>query len=200
MPKLGEILIGSKLIDEKQLEQAIAYQRKCGCKLGQAIADLNFAEEFEIALAISQQIKVPYINIFSENLSDVELKKVEESLVRKYNIIPIRKAGNTLEVAMSDPYNLDVIADIQFALGCTIKPLLALESEITAFIRQYYNGNLVHRKSTARTLSDKLELISQKSIGENESKYQALSKIKMLADLLVKKGVLTSDEAAKIID
>ena len=39
---------------------------------------------------------------------------------------------------MSDPYNFDVIADIQFALGCTIKPLLALESEITAFIRQYY--------------------------------------------------------------
>lgn len=200
MTKLGEILIGSKLIDEKQLEKAIAYQRECGCKLGQAIADLNFAEEFEIAMAISQQIGVPYINIFSENFSDVELKKVDELLVRKYNIIPIRKVGNALEVAMSDPYNLDVIADIQFALGCNIKPLLALESEIKAFIRQYYDGTLVHRKSTTRTFPDKFEVISQQSIGENESKYQAPNKIKMLAVLLVEKGVITSEEAAKIIE
>ena len=28
MPKLGEILIGSKLINEKQLEAALEYQKK----------------------------------------------------------------------------------------------------------------------------------------------------------------------------
>jgi type IV pilus assembly protein PilB len=200
MKKLGEILIESKLIDAYQLETALSYQQKCGCKLGQAIADLNFAKELDVALAVAQHINVPYINIFSENFSDEELKNVDESLVRKYDIIPVRRVGNTLEVAMPYPSNLNLIDDIQLALGRNIKPLLALESEIKAFIRQYYTGTLVHRKYTTRTSPDKLEVVSQQSIGENESKYQALRKIKMLAVLLAEKGVLTSEETAKIID
>jgi hypothetical protein len=200
MQKLGEVLIEAKLIDENQLEAALAYQRKWGCKLGHAIAELNFAEEFEIAATISRMIKVPYVNIFSESFSDEELKKVKESLVRKYEIIPVKKVGTTLDVAMSDPSDLDVIADIQFATGCTVRPLLALESEITAFIRQYYDGTLVPRRSPKRIFSEKLELVQQASMLEHTPKHQALKKINKLACLLVEKGILTSEEALDLID
>jgi hypothetical protein len=61
MPKLGEILIGSKLINEKQLEAALEYQKKRGGKLGNTITELYFVKEVDIARAISQHIKVPYV-------------------------------------------------------------------------------------------------------------------------------------------
>ncbi len=146
MMKLGEMLIESNLINEKQLEEALAHQKKTGGKLGHIITELNFVDEVEIAIAISQHIKVPYIDIFSKDFSDEELIKVEESIIRKYEFIPVRKAGNTLEVAMPYPSDLGEITDIESALGCKIKPLLSLESEVKAFIRQYYSGTLVHRK------------------------------------------------------
>jgi len=200
MKKLGEILIESKLINGKQLQAALEYQKKAGGKLGNTITELYFVKEVEIARAISQHIKVPYVNIFSEDFSDEELKKVKESLIRKYEVIPVRKAGHTLEVAMSDPSDLDVVADIQFALGCNIKPLLSLESEIRAFIRQYYSGTLVHRKSAKLGLPEELELVQQMGIWENTSQFQTGKKIKNLVTLLVKKGVLTIEEAASLID
>jgi len=200
MPKLGEILIGSKLINEKQLEAALEYQKKRGGKLGNTITELYFVKEVDIARAISQHIKVPYVNIFSEDFSDEELKKVKESIVRKYGVIPVRKVGHILEVAMSDPSDLDIIADVQFAIGCNIKPLLSLESEIEAFIRQYYSDTLVHRKSAKLAFPEEVELVQQKSTWENTPQFQSKNKIKDLVSLLVKKGVLTIEEAASFID
>lgn len=200
MPKLGEILIGSKLINEKQLEAALEYQKKRGGKLGNTLTELYFVKEVDIARAISQHIKVPYVNIFSEDFSDEELKKVKESIVRKYGIIPVRKVGHILEVAMSDPSDLDIIADVQFAIGCNIKPLLSLESEIEAFIRQYYSDTLVHRKSAKLDFPEEVELVQQKSTWENTPQFQAKKNIKDLVSLLVKKGVLTIEEAASFID
>jgi len=200
MPKLGEILIGSKLINEKQLEAALEYQKKRGGKLGNTITELYFVKEIDIARAISQHIKVPYVNIFSEDFSDEELKKVKESIVRKYGVIPVRKVGHILEVAMSDPSDLDIIADVQFAIGCNIKPLLSLESEIEAFIRQYYSDTLVHRKSAKLAFPEEVELVQQKSTWENTPQFQSKNKIKDLVSLLVKKGVLTIEEAASFID
>jgi len=200
MPKLGEILIGSKLINEKQLEAALEYQKKRGGKLGNTITELYFVKEIDIARAISQHIKVPYVNIFSEDFSDEELKKVKESIVRKYGVIPVRKVGHILEVAMSDPSDLDIIADVQFAIGCNIKPLLSLESEIEAFIRQYYSDTLVHRKSAKLAFPEEVELVQQKSTWENTPQFQAKKNIKDLVSLLVKKGVLTIEEAASFID
>jgi len=201
MKKLGEILIESKLINEKQLETALAHQKKAGGKLGHTITELYFVDEVAIARAISQHIKVPYVNIFSEDFSDEELKKVKESIVRKYEVIPVRKVGHTLEVAMSDPSDLDVIADVQFALGCTIKPLLSLGSEIRAFIRQYYSGTLVHRRTAKLDSPEKPELIHQKGIWETTSpQFKTEKKIKDLVTLLVKKGVLTIEEGGSLID
>jgi type IV pilus assembly protein PilB len=200
MKKLGEILIESKLIDEKQLETALAHQKKRGGKLGNTITELYFVKEVEIAKAISQHIKVPYVNIFSEDFSDEELKKVKESIVRKYEVIPVRKIGHTLEVAMSDPSDLDVVADVQFAIGCNVKPLLSLESEIKAFIRQYYSGTLVHRRTTKIDFPEQLELVQQKGIWENAHQFQAEKKIKDLVTLLVKKGIITIEEAGSFID
>lgn len=200
MPKLGEILIGSKLINEKQLEAALEYQKKRGGKLGNTITELYFVKEIDIARAISQHIKVPYVNIFSEDFSDEELKKVKESIIRKYGVIPVRKVGHILEVAMSDPSDLDIIADVQFAIGCNIKPLLSLESEIEAFIRQYYSDTLVHRKSAKLAFPEEVELVQQKSTWENTPQFQSKNKIKDLVSLLVKKGVLTIEEAASFID
>ena len=200
MPKLGEILIGSKLINEKQLEAALEYQKKRGGKLGNTITELYFVKEVDIARAISQHIKVPYVNIFSEDFSDEELKKVKESIIRKYGVIPVRKVGHILEVAMSDPSDLDIIADVQFALGCNIKPLLSLGSEIEAFIRQYYSDTLVHRKSAKLDFPEEAELVQQKSTWENTPQVQSNNKIKDLVSLLVKKGVLTIEEAASFID
>jgi len=200
MKKLGEILIESKLIDEKQLETALAHQKKRGGKLGNTITELYFVKEVEIAKAISQHIKVPYVNIFSEDFSDEELKKVKESIIRKYEVIPVRKIGFTLEVAMSDPSDLDVVADVQFAIGCNVKPLLSLESEIKAFIRQYYSGTLVHRRTTKIDFPEKLELVQQKGIWENTQQFQAEKKIKDLVTLLVKKGLITIEEAGSFID
>ncbi len=200
MKKLGEILIESELIDEKQLETALAHQKKRGGKLGNTITELYFVKEVEIAKAISQHIHVPYVNIFSEDFSDEELKKVKESIIRKYEVIPVRKIGYTLEVAMSDPSDLDVVTDVQFAIGCNVKPLLSLESEIKAFIRQYYSGTLVHRRTAKIDFPEKLELVQQKGIWENTQQFQAEKKIKDLVTLLVKKGVITIEEAGSFID
>lgn len=53
--KLGQILVGKKLISEEQLEQAIAAQRGSGKRLGEVLASMKLLTEAQIKSAVRRQ-------------------------------------------------------------------------------------------------------------------------------------------------
>ncbi|HIE08995.1 MAG TPA: type II/IV secretion system protein, partial [Armatimonadetes bacterium] len=59
---------------------------------------------------------------------------VRPELMERYECVPVRKEGNKLVVAMSDPTNILALDDLRMATGLEIQPALASASQIRAII------------------------------------------------------------------
>ncbi|MFO0648638.1 MAG: type IV-A pilus assembly ATPase PilB [Polyangiales bacterium] len=136
--RLGELLVREKRISLAQLRQAQEEQKRSGVNLGAALARLGFISDREITNFLSQEYRVPSIDLSAVEL-DTELGKVvTRDVCEKHKVIPISKAGSSLIVAMSDPTNLHAIDDIKFLTGYNVEPVVASELAIAAAIEKLF--------------------------------------------------------------
>src|ERR1700730_1123824 len=137
--RLGELLVREKLISLAQLRKAQEEQQKSGQNLGYTLAKLGYVSDDEITSFLSQQYRVPTVNL-EEYEIDVEiLKLVPKEPCERHKVVPVSRTGNSLIVAMADPTNLHAIDDLKFLTSYNIEPVIASETAIAQAIERYYN-------------------------------------------------------------
>ncbi|MFA5073730.1 MAG: hypothetical protein WC539_07530 [Nitrospirota bacterium] len=143
--KLGVILKEAGLIDEFQLQSALAHQRTWGGKLGSILIEMEMVMEEDMLKVMSNQLRIPHVNLFEPEIPESIVKLIKPEIARKYQIIPVKKEGGALVLAMFDPLDIEAMDEIRFITGMNIRPSLALESEIKDAIRKYYDGVPIDR-------------------------------------------------------
>ncbi len=136
--RLGELLVRENLISLQQLRQAQEEQKKSGTPLGAALAKLGYASETEITQFLSQQYRVPAVNLDEFEIDPDVIKLIPKEVCEKHKIIPLSRAGTQIVVAMADPTNLHAIDDIKFLTGLNVEPVVAGEGAIGQAIERHY--------------------------------------------------------------
>ena len=223
--RLGDVLKDAGLIDESQLQAALVHQRNWGGKIGAILVELGFVRETDLAKAISETLRIPYVNLFEPEIPDAIVKLIKPDIAKKYSIMPAKKDGGTLMVAMADPMDIKSIDEIRFVTGLTIKPALAMGSEIADAIRKYYDHEPVMHKDSSELLDkikssfkDKgMEIMresgdmkdgvewkgpAQQAPSARQEPAPLPDRIRLdaLISLLIEKGLITRDEIGKIIE
>ena len=86
-----------------------------------------------------------------------------------YGIFPVQKEKDFLVLAMSDPTDITVREDISFITDLNIKPLLCRKSQISKYIKQYYNAPDSVQEILKTTISDThIELIPDERLSNEE--------------------------------
>ncbi|NOQ42733.1 MAG: hypothetical protein GQ563_09600 [Desulfuromusa sp.] len=137
--RLGEMLLEAGLIDQFQLESALSMQRNLGGRIGSALVKLGYLPEETIMEFLESQETYSRVSLQDLQVPESLMALLSLERMLELMVIPIelRKIGNekSLRVAMTDPTNLKLIDDLQFATGCKIIPVLAAEDEISQAIR-----------------------------------------------------------------
>ena len=138
--KLGDLLVTENLITRQQLGKALEYQRVHGGRLGYCLIQLGCVTGEDISAILSRQFGLPSINLpfFEVDPSIVKLIPLETA--RKYQVLPLSRAGSTLTIATIDPTDVFAIDDLQFMTGFTIEPVVVAESAIREAIQKYYGA------------------------------------------------------------
>src|SRR5690606_31547082 len=134
-----ELLVREKLINLQQLRQAQDEQKKTGQNLGYALAKLGYINDDAITNFLSNQYRLPAVNLDEYEIDGDVIKLVNKDVCIKHGIVPVSRSGSSLIVAMSDPTNLHAIDDIKFLSGYNVEPVVASETSIQAAIDRYYN-------------------------------------------------------------
>ena len=137
-PKIGEILVKEKLITPDQLHQALSRQKTGGGRIGYNLTEMGFITEEELTNFLSKQYGVPAINISEFTIDPEIIKLVPYDVAKKYFVIPVKRSGATLVLAMADPTNIFAIDDIKFMTGYNIETGVASEAAIVNAIKNYY--------------------------------------------------------------
>src|SRR5207302_9044197 len=69
------------------------------------------------------------------------VKLLPREYVVRHQVVPVRRNGSVLSIAMNDPNDVLVLDDLRFRTGCRIEPLLARESQIREAIDKYYGSH-----------------------------------------------------------
>lgn len=139
-PLLGRIL-GEKfnLLDSK-LEEALAYQREKGGRLGEVLLHLRLLREEELLEGLALQFELPWMPQLETAHVDPELiKKVPIAFARRYRVLPLRCEEGAIIVATTDPLETVALDDLRLLLGKPIKPVLTSSIALLACLNRAYD-------------------------------------------------------------
>jgi type IV pilus assembly protein PilB len=136
--RLGEMLLEAKVLSEEQLQEAIANHRKAGMKLGQYLVHANIVKESQVIDTISAQLNIekysPARHAMDTDLSGV----ITSEMAKKYQVVPIKKQGQLLTVATTDPMDIDALDFIEMYTETEVEPVICSEKELNYLIGSIY--------------------------------------------------------------
>ncbi len=139
--KLGKLLVSSRLITEEQLQKALLTQKKEGGRLGTILVKLGYIDEERMLKFLSQQYHIPPIDLSKFTVDPAVVKLVPADVVQKYQVMPIKRSGAVLSLAMVDPTDIFAIDDIKFMTGYDVEPMVASEGAVSAALSKYYDSS-----------------------------------------------------------
>lgn len=170
---VGEILIERGIINRSQLEDALERQRNTGDKLGRLLIKLGYLNEEELGIALSEQINIPHIDLAEEEIDPVAARMIPEKVARKYDLMPIRRDGNNMIVAMDDPLSSIAIELLNFTAGMRVVPVLAGRSQIRKAIELYYTKKQVTSESVLQYFDEELVITQDSELSEQKLRYES---------------------------
>lgn len=143
--RLGDMLVQAQMLRPEQVAEALALQRQHGGRLGELLVELGHVSEIQLAQVLSNQLSIPWVNLYHIDFSRDLLNLVSPDTAEKYRCIPVyvrkvRSQGETLFVATDDPTHELALAEIAVQANMPVKPLVASSSDVRNAIRVYYFG------------------------------------------------------------
>lgn len=135
---LGEILKASQIITAEDVQAALEEQKRSGVRFGEALINLGVVTQEDIDWALSNQLDLPYIRLKKDMIDRDAVSLLPAVVARKFNCIPLIKAGGEISVAIADPLNKIAIEQIESVTGCSVNISVALIREIREMITAFY--------------------------------------------------------------
>lgn len=137
--RLGDILIREGLINKDQLNTALVEQKATGHRLGYVLVKLGLVQELEVTKVLAKQYRMPAVDLSRFEVDPKIIKLVPAELAVKQTVLPLKREGRTLTVAMADPTNSALIDDLKFITRYDLFPVIAGEYTLRTLIEKHYN-------------------------------------------------------------
>jgi len=170
--RIGDLLVREGLISREQLQKALDEQRQNGTRVGYNLVKMGFIQENELTRTLARQFKMPAVDLSKFEVDSKIIKLVPADLATKHLVLPLKRDGRTLTVAMADPTNLGVIEDLKFITRYDIFPVIAGEFTLRNVIEKHYDTQDV-QMSALLTEIEELEDGDVEVLEEKEEEMSA---------------------------
>jgi type IV pilus assembly protein PilB len=177
--RLGDLLVAEGLISPEDLRRALAEQRGSTEKLGSILVRLDLLSEEQLIGFLSRQYGIPSMTLSQLDIDPDVLRLVPAQLAKKYEVIPIKRTGNTLTLAMSDPTNVFALDDVAFLTNLQVSPVVASQGAIRKAIDRTYDSQATAITQVLEELDS--ELTAVQLVSEEERSVDVIE-LKEVAD------------------
>ncbi|MDV2885813.1 ATPase, T2SS/T4P/T4SS family [Alkalihalophilus pseudofirmus] len=135
--RIGDLLVDAGFLTSEQLKQALG-SKKPGQKLGDALLELNYISESQLIEALEVQLGIKHVSLFRYPIDTSLMKMVPKEFAMRNQLIPLKKEGNMMYVAMVDPMDYYAIDDLRMSTGFQIEAAIATKDEVEQAIERHY--------------------------------------------------------------
>ncbi|MFZ3588337.1 GspE/PulE family protein [Bacillus sp. DJP31] len=135
--RLGDLLVESGLITEEQLIQTLREKGE-GQKLGDALLQQGYLTETQLIEVLEFQLGIPHVSLYRYPFDQKLINLVPKDVAKRQLMIPLKKEGDKLFVAMADPMDFYAIDDLRLSTGFQIETVISSKDDIIRSITKYY--------------------------------------------------------------
>lgn len=135
--RLGDLLVEAGLITEDQLQIALN-EKSQSQKLGDVLLQKGYITEQQLIEVLEFQLGIPHVSLYRYPFDSNIFSLISEDMAKRNLMIPLKKEGEKLYVAMADPMDFYAIDDLRLSTGFQIEPAIATKDDILRAIAKHY--------------------------------------------------------------
>ncbi|MDQ6974694.1 MAG: type IV-A pilus assembly ATPase PilB [Mariprofundaceae bacterium] len=132
--RLGDILLRKKAISEDQLRTVLREMKMNGVSLISELVRQEIFQERELTQFIGKSFGRPVIDLehvdVAEHIKKANVSTISVEMMQEKKAIPIGRKGNTITLAVADPYDIDALDAMAFMSGAQIDVVIVSESQL----------------------------------------------------------------------
>ncbi|HEB69855.1 MAG TPA: type IV-A pilus assembly ATPase PilB, partial [Desulfobulbus sp.] len=136
--KIGEILQKAGYITVNQFEEAKKIHKKTGERLGRILLENGTLERDTIANFLSRMHNYTLVSIDQEPPSQEALDLLPYETAKRFLALPLRMAGNTLQITMAEPTDHIEVEELQDIVNMGLDVCVSTARDIIDAYKKYY--------------------------------------------------------------
>lgn len=164
----GDLLMQEGLLTRDQLTAAAAEAKSSRLRLSYVVAKQGLVPEIEVTKLLARHHRMPAVDLSKFEVDARTLKLVPGDMAAKHTVLPLKREGRTLTVAVADPSDHGLIDDLKFITRYDIFPVIAGEVTLRSLIERHYEsaGNeqqLANLLKDMEGLDDDVEVVEEQA-------------------------------------
>lgn len=164
-----QLLVKKQKITTEQLEKLKDEQKQNNRPLQDLVVKSNILSDKDLTKIYAEYADIPFVEIDPKSIEKVILEMLPEKIARQYNAVVFAISGETKQLAMEDPDDVQAVDFLQKQIGSDYKLFVATKENILGALENYRDG-------VAEELSDVIaiqeedepkEEVSEEDIAEN---------------------------------
>ena len=136
--RFGEELLQHRLLTEAQLKTVLEYRESLGGRVQDVVLKLGFVDEEDLSRFLARREHVPSIDLDRMPIDRKLMAQIPRKIIDEHQALPFRLAEDLVLLVTSEPYDMQVIEDVQFLTNCRVEIGLAPRSLLREKINRYY--------------------------------------------------------------
>lgn len=138
---MGDYMLEKGYASQAQIEEARKIQQTTRSDLARILVDMGL-NPVHVYEAKAQEMGVAFVNLSTFKPDPSAINVVPDHVAKAHNVLPVKKEGQVLYVAMGDVNNLEVQDTLRMVSRCQIRPVLAVPDQIEQALTTYYGGGV----------------------------------------------------------
>ena len=160
---LAQRLVNDGVLTAHQARESFDAARRDAQPLVEYLLRRGVVAPDAIAMCASREFGVPAVDVAALDPEALTLD-FDEALVRRHNVLPLVRRGDTLHVALADPADVRALDAVKFAVGIDIEPAVAAADKLREAIEQHFSEERANVPAFDRDNGDLIEEIDLEAV------------------------------------
>ncbi|MFN8573211.1 MAG: ATPase, T2SS/T4P/T4SS family [Gemmatimonadaceae bacterium] len=138
--RITEQLIRAGHISREALEKAQRETKSNQLPVSYNLIKLGLIDEVVLTKELAIASRMPAVDLTKFEVDQRIVKLVPAELAVRHQVLPLKREGRTLTVAIADPTNMGILEDLKFITRYDIFPVLAGEMTLRTVIERNYDS------------------------------------------------------------
>jgi len=167
--RLKGIITKAGLLDADKVDAAIAKASSQKRPLSQVLVESKLVDEKVLIGTIAKEMNIPPIDLSKVEVSSEALESIPEDMANTYGVVPVARLGNILTVAVANPFDVLKLDDVGLVTGCQLMPVVSTEETIRRTIERLYRSGEQEMEQLLEDIADPEVQLAAKESDEDEA-------------------------------